>query len=126
MKTVKGTEVICLLINRYIVPRSFYKASLERIVDGDSIRVILRLKGINAPERKTNEDQRSTRVLTDILKDAPFLVIKTIGVNIYGRYVEDIFFDESKDPNVDPQSVANSGVYLNQLLLLDKGSATIL
>lgn len=71
-----------------------YKAYLDRVVDGDTIRVILdlgfkihhleilRLKGINAPEMNTDEGKRSYKVLNDILKDAPFLIIKSIKIDI--------------------------------------------
>ncbi|OFW80935.1 MAG: hypothetical protein A2887_03985 [Alphaproteobacteria bacterium RIFCSPLOWO2_01_FULL_40_26] len=113
-----------------------YKAYLERVVDGDTIRVILdlgfktfheeilRLKGIDAPEKSTDAGKKSARVLTNILKNIPFLILKTIKIDIYGRYVADVFFDEKKS-EVDPQKVADDGVYLNQMLL-DKGSAGML
>jgi micrococcal nuclease len=108
---------------------NIYKAQLERIVDGDTIRVILdlgfevfhreilRLKGINAPERKTNEGKRSKEVLEDILGYVPFLIIKTISIDVFGRYVADVFFDEGKNEHINPQIIAESGKYLNQTLL---------
>ena len=67
-----------------------YKAYLEKVVDGDTIRVvldlgfrifhkeILRLKGIDAPELSTIEGKKSSDALKQILKDVPFLIIKTI------------------------------------------------
>jgi endonuclease YncB( thermonuclease family) len=115
---------------------NIYKAYLERVVDGDTIRVILdlgfniyhhkilRLKGINAPELKTKEGEKSYKIMSNILQNTPFLIIKTIKVDIFGRYVADIFFDDNKNAKEDPQQVANKGVYLNQLLL-DKGAASI-
>ncbi len=111
-----------------------YKAYLERVVDGDTIHVVLdlgfeifhreiiRLRGINAPEAGTKAGTKSTKVLTKILKDAPFLVVKTTGKDIYGRYVADVFL--TNEEVVEAQQVADSGIYLNQLLL-DKGSATL-
>ena len=128
-----------------------YKAYLEKVVDGDTIRVvldlgfrifhkeILRLKGIDAPELSTIEGKKSSDALKQILKDVPFLIIKTIKVDIYGRYVADVFlapptrhFREGGNPAnlsnshpelvVGPQQIADSGVYLNQMLL-DKGLA---
>ncbi len=116
---------------------NIYKAHLERVVDGDTIRVILdlgfktyhreilRLKGINAPEKKTSEGKRSTKILEAILKDTPFLVIKTIKIDIFGRYVADVYFDEGKRKGVSAQEVADEGVYLNQLLL-DEGSVELI
>ena len=113
-----------------------YKAYLDRVVDGDTIRLnidlgfkifhkeIIRLKGVDAPEIKTKEGKESLKILSDILKKLPFFIIKTIKIDIYGRYVADLFFDETTS-QPDPQKISNEGIYLNQLLL-DKGSVAIL
>ena len=131
-------------------PRKFntYKAFIERVVDGDTIRFtidlgfksfykeIIRLKGVNAPESNTDEGKKSSKFLTNLLKNVPFVVIKTIKIDIYGRYVADVFLPKNntkpqaksvKKPatGIDPQQVANEGIYLNQLLL-DKGLVKIL
>lgn len=104
-----------------------YKAFLDRVVDGDTIRVtldlgfkirhqeILRLAKINAAELATAEGKKAAKALQEILKDAPFLIIKTNKTDIYGRYIADVFF--GKKSETDAQKVADSGVYLNQLLL---------
>lgn len=109
-----------------------YKAQLERVVDGDTIRVkldlgfqikhreILRLAKINAPESKTASGKKSTQFLKNILEKAPFLIIKTNKTDIYGRYIADVFI--GKENQNDPQKVADEGIYLSQLLL-DKGLA---
>lgn len=103
-----------------------YKASLERFVDGDTLRVtldlgfkikhreILRLAKINAPELKTLEGKQSAKKLQELLKDVKFLIIKTSKIDIYGRYIADIFFDPKEQ---DPHKVAKNGIYLNQLLI---------
>ena len=105
-----------------------YKARLDRVVDGDTLYVILdlgfktshreklRLRGINAPELNTLEGAKSSAALKRILKDVPFLVVKTSAVDVYGRYVCDIFLSE-KNKNSDPQKVADEGAFLNQILL---------
>lgn len=110
-----------------------YKAYLDRVVDGDTITVmldlgfgiqhkeIIRLAKINAPESKTIEGQKSTTALKELLKDVPFLILKTNKTDIYGRYIADIFFDKNE---LDAQKVADEGAYLNQLLL-DQQLATI-
>lgn len=110
-----------------------YKAFLNKVVDGDTLRVtldlgfnikhkeILRLKGINAPEMKTKEGQESATALRKILKEIKYLVIKSNKVDIYGRYVADVFF---QDEDSDIHEIAQNGVYLNQLLI-DKGLAEI-
>ncbi len=110
-----------------------YKAYLERVVDGDTIRVnldlgfgifhheILRLAKINAAELSTSEGKKSAKILAAILKDVPFLVVKTFSTDIYGRYVADVFLGEV---GVEAQEIADRGVYLNQLLL-QKGAVEI-
>ena len=96
-----------------------YKAYLERVVDGDTIRVIvdlgfgiyhreiLRLREVYAAEQKTKEGQLATKKLVNILKEISFLVIKTNKIDIYGRYVADVFLEGKQ--------------YLNQLLLKIRG-----
>ena len=104
-----------------------YKAYLERVVDGDTLHVtldlgfkikhreILRLAKIAAPELATEEGKKSFEALQGILKDVPFVVIKTNKTDIYGRYVADVFLGWKGEE--DPQKVADAGVYLNQQLL---------
>jgi endonuclease YncB( thermonuclease family) len=103
-----------------------YKASLERVVDGDTIHVtldlgfgishheILRLAQIEAAEAGTKEGKKATRFLQETLRGVPFLIVKTNKTDIYGRYVADIFFDKKIS---DPQIIAEKGTHLNQLLL---------
>ncbi len=104
-----------------------YKAFLERVVDGDTIRVsldlgfgifhkeILRLAQINAPELETAAGKKSFSILKKLLKDVEFLIIKTNKTDIYGRYIADIFLPENQES--DPQKVASEGRYLNQVLV---------
>ncbi len=108
-----------------------YKAFLDKVVDGDTIHVtldlgfkirhkeILRLAKINAAESLSLEGKKATEVLKRILKDVPFLVVKTNKTDIYGRYIADVFFDASGKEK-DAQKIADEGVYLSQLLL-DRG-----
>jgi endonuclease YncB( thermonuclease family) len=110
-----------------------YKAYLEKVVDGDTLRVvldlgfktyhkeILRLAGINAPEKGTTSGTKSTNILKEILSKAEFLIIKTNKIDIYGRYIADVFFSNEKE--IDAQKVADEGEYLNQKLI-DLGAAT--
>jgi endonuclease YncB( thermonuclease family) len=104
-----------------------YKAYLDRVVDGDTLHVtldlgfkiehreILRLAKINAPEFDTVDGKLSGEALRKILKDVPFLIIKTNKTDIYGRYIADVFFSDSGETSA--QKVADQGIYLNQLLL---------
>jgi hypothetical protein len=108
-----------------------YKAFLDRVVDGDTLKVtldlgfkiqhkeILRLAKINAPEIYTPEGKKASDALKEILEGVKFLIVKTNKTDIYGRYVADIFFAENKiEP--DLQKIADEGIYLSQLLL-DRG-----
>jgi hypothetical protein len=104
-----------------------YKAYLEKVVDGDTLRVvldlgfkiqhreILRLSKINAPESKTSAGQESLEGLKEILKNAPFLIVKTNQIDIYGRYIADVFF--SPNGESDAQKTADEGLYLSQVIL---------
>ena len=107
-----------------------YQAYIERVIDGDTLHVvldlgfkiqhreILRLAKIGAEELSTTAGKKTFRALQKILKEVPFVIIKTNKTDIYGRYVADVFFSESGE--TDPQKVADEGTYLNQLLL-DRG-----
>ncbi len=115
--------------------RHTYKARLERVVDGDTIHVtldlgfkiyhreILRLGKIAAAETGAFGGAQATEGLKKILENALFLIIKTNKTDIYGRYIADVFFDEAKKEK-DPQKVADTGTYLNQILL-DRGLAEL-
>jgi endonuclease YncB( thermonuclease family) len=106
-----------------------YKAYLEKIVDGDTLNVVLdlgfgilhkeiiRLNGVDAPEIKTEAGKISAKGLEEILKNVKVLVLKTIKIDIYGRYVADVFFSNSE---TDLQKIADKGDYLNEILL-EKG-----
>lgn len=112
-----------------------YVATLERVVDGDTIhakidlgfgifhREIIRLAKINAAESDTAEGKKATAALKKILDGVKFLILRTNKTDIYGRYVADIFFDEKKR-ETNPQKVADCGTYLNQLLL-DRGIVSL-
>lgn len=94
-----------------------YKARLEKVVDGDTIRVfldlgfgvthreILRLAQIDAPEIATTEGKFAQKKLSEILQNQKDLIIKSNKTDIYGRYIADVFLGD-----VD-------GQYLNQMLL---------
>ena len=103
-----------------------YKAYLEEVIDGDTIHVILdlgfkifhreilRLAQIDAPELKTVAGKKSSDALKRILKNTPFLIIRTNKIDIYGRYVADVFLGDSEK---EVQKIADEGIYLNQFLL---------
>ncbi len=108
-----------------------YKAYLGRVVDGDTLHVILdlgfdifheeilRLRAINADEAGTKKGDKSTLALKRILKNIPFFVVKTSGLDQHGRYVADVFLAD-EGGKMEAQKVADAGVFLNQLLV-EKG-----
>lgn len=99
-----------------------YKAYLERVVDGDTIRTyldlgfgvwhheILRLAKINAPELSTKEGKIASAKLSELLENTEILIIKTNKTDIFGRYIADVFLENEE------------GKYLNQMML-DAGVA---
>ena len=120
-----------------ILPKKIhtYKADLKRVIDGDTLLVVLdlgfeifheeklRLANINAAELNTDAGKNSAKILQKILKDAPFLIVKTNKTDIYGRYVADVFLPQKKSEK-DLQKVADGGIYLNQLLF-DRGAVVV-
>ncbi len=118
-KLPKGVKIISDTKSTQIYT---YKARLKRVVDGDTLRVvldlgfgilheeILRLRGINAIEAEERGGKKATRGLEKILKNSPDFIVKTSSTDTYNRYLADIFLKD--------------GTYLNQLLL-DKKLATL-
>ncbi len=89
---------------------------------GNWMRQKLRLRGIDAPEISTQKGQKAKQFVEAVLKDIPFVIIKTHGSDKYDRYLVDIFYivDEK-----NPQVVLEQGIFLNQQLL-DLGLAKML
>jgi len=108
--------------------RYTYKAYVERVVDGDTLLVLieggggnlveerLRLRGIDCPELKTEAGQRAKRFVESKLKGLPFIVIRTYKeqVDIHARYLTDVFYLPGE---TDEAAVASQGNFLNQELL---------
>ncbi|VAX35475.1 hypothetical protein MNBD_UNCLBAC01-749 [hydrothermal vent metagenome] len=123
-ETSKGFKAIASIRKRKDL--YFYKAYMERVVDGDTllvnidagpnvwIRKRLRLKGINAPELSTKAGLIAKAYLENILKDIPFIVLKTNQVDMYYRYIADVFYLPEE---LDPFIVGVKGTFLNQELL---------
>ncbi|VAW11416.1 hypothetical protein MNBD_BACTEROID05-544 [hydrothermal vent metagenome] len=110
-----------------------YVAQVKRIVDADTLIVHIdcgfgifhtqriRLKGIDAPEKKTLAGQKSLREVEKILSACPFVIVKTEKTDKYGRYLADVFYLKGEK---NPQVTVAKGHYLNQLLI-DQGLAEI-
>jgi len=96
-----------------------YKATVEKIVDGDTLRVVvdlgfntrtrqyLRLRGIDCPEKDTEEGKRAANFVRARIKTADEILLSSSQSDKYDRYLADVFFT---DQNGEEQ-------YLNNLLL---------
>jgi len=118
-----------------------YKAYVERVVDGDTLKVeidlgfntrirqYLRLKGIDCPEMDSSEGKRAKKFVETTLEGVEYLTIKTTRSDKYDRYLADVFIDsrlKAADNSQSTMSFPNASignpVYLNNLLL-EKGHA---
>jgi len=125
-----------------------YKVYIERIVDGDTLRVkvdlgfdtwtrqYLRLRGIDCPEIVTGKGKEAREFVESALAKSNFIVIQTTRSDKYDRYLADVFIP-SASLRGDAQAISsvslrgdaqtsrsnlNEFIYLNQLLL-DRGLA---
>lgn len=104
----------------------FYKAYVERVIDGDTLLVMIdlgpgvwirervRLNGIDAPELSAKPGVKAKKALEDILRNIPFVILKTSQVDMYHRYLADVFY---RPGEADPNVVGAKGMFLNQELL---------
>jgi endonuclease YncB( thermonuclease family) len=114
-------------------PSYTYTATVERVVDGDTLLVVielgfgvrvrdkLRLRGINCPELGTPEGEKAKAFVQKALPPGATIVLKSSksAQDKYGRFVVDIFY-LGKDSL--PEEIVKDGTYLNQELL-NKGLA---
>lgn len=123
------------------VPLYTYKAQVERVVDGDTLKAVidigfdtttrqtLRLRGIDCPEMDTPEGKAAKSFVEQKLKGAEFITIKSIQSRKekWGRYLADVFLPRHperplKGCSASEGSQTGKQVYLNNLLL-EKGHA---
>ncbi len=114
-------------INETIKPSYTYRATVERVIDGDTIVAlvslgldsetcdIFRFRGINTPEIDTPEGKKAKRFVMRCLKKNQKIVIKTYRTDMYGRFVADILYLKDEDATFDEIKI--KGLYLNQELL---------
>ena len=106
-----------------------YKATIVRIVDGDTIYVDVdlgfflrqtmkvRLKGVNTPETRgvsRPEGLKAKQFVIDTLADCPVVVINTSKIGKFGRYIADVLFLPGSD---SPSEILKKGKNLSKLLL---------
>lgn len=119
--------------NEYRPKMYTYKAHVLNVVDGDTlqcsidvgfnmrIRCKVRLRGVDAPELNSLRGGRSKEFVQEQLQDLNFIVVKSYGKDLYGRYLVDVFYKSNCN---DPLEMSENGIYLNQGLI-DQGLAEI-
>jgi endonuclease YncB( thermonuclease family) len=102
-----------------------YQAFVEKVVDGDTLKVhidlgfanwtrqTLRLRGIDCPEVGTKEGDAAKAFVQSYLKEADQVIIRSSKSDKYDRYLADVFI---------PQADGTDDIFLNNLLL-EKGHA---
>jgi endonuclease YncB( thermonuclease family) len=121
-----------------------YSATVEKIVDGDTLRVIvdlgfnvrtrqyIRLKGIDCPEIDTPQGLAAKKFVVQALQGLETITLKTVKSDKYDRYLADVFLPARSDktsaagtgatgPECHTDKAGNQQ-YLNNLLL-EKGMA---
>lgn len=89
-----------------VQPAYRYRATLERVVDADtfllnvdlgfhtSVRVPIRLRGWNAPERHTSEGKRAIKFVQNLLDKHQDLIVETYrDRQTFARWVAGIWVD---------------------------------
>ena len=101
-------------------------AEVERVIDGDSMlaRIDLgfqvwkeqriRFADVDTPDIDKKGGQEAFEFVREEMTQAPFVVLKTNKVDIYGRYVAHVFYSPTKR---QVENVFLNGRYLNQELL---------
>ena len=114
-----------------------YRAKIADVVDGDTLileidlgfdvfkKQRIRLAGIDAPEMKTIEGQKSFEYLRDLAASISEVVVRTNKVDIYGRFIGDVFYLEYEDKGADKIEIFEKGVYLNEKIVED-GMASLI
>ena len=111
-----------------------YSAAIEKIIDGDTLmlnidlgfdvwkRQRIRLRGIDTAELGTPEGNAAKAYVEERLRGVIRVVIQTVKMDIYGRYVCDLFYLRGE---TDKEKIIREGTFLNQELL-DHGLANVL
>ena len=111
-----------------------YKATVNRVLDGDTftadlmlgfmVRVeqTLRLAGIDAPDLKEDGGPEALEYLRGQLAKAKTVVIRTRKDDRFGRYVAHVFYSLEED--ADKEKVFLTGKWLN-LEMLERGLARL-
>ncbi|MBW2736032.1 MAG: thermonuclease family protein [Deltaproteobacteria bacterium] len=103
-----------------------YKATVERVVDGDTLLLVVdlgfhvlkrqrvRLARLDTPALQQEGGREAQSFVRDVLASVDFVVVKTNKIDLYGRYVGHIFYAPGVE---DAQQVFAKGRYLNAELV---------
>jgi endonuclease YncB( thermonuclease family) len=120
-----------------------YQARVERVIDGDTLKVrldlgfdiwnrqVLRLRGIDCPEMDTGQGQAAKSFVQSYLKDSEWIIVRSSRSDKYDRYLADVFIPQNEpaalkagrpNPATLKAGRPETDIYLNNLLL-EKGHA---
>ncbi|MFT5702664.1 MAG: endonuclease YncB(thermonuclease family) [Rickettsiales bacterium] len=134
-----GGEISSKKIQRPTKANYLYQAQILDVVDGDTLilnvdlgfnifkKQRIRLAQIDAPEIKTDAGQNSFRYLRDLAASLGEVVVRTNKVDIFGRFIGDIFYPLTSTSETSGQSkieIFENGVFLNEKIVQD-GMANI-
>jgi endonuclease YncB( thermonuclease family) len=117
------------ILKRPTDPTFLYEAEIIEVIDGDTLLLNIdlgfgtarkqrvRLSSLNCPEINTQKGQDSYHFLRDKMSQITTIMIKTRKIDIYGRYLGHIFYDETG--MMERGEVFNEGVYLNEEILVE-------
>lgn len=131
-----------LLITKPTSPTYLYKAYVKNVVDGDTLLLTIdlgfgvlkeqrvRLAQINCAEMNTSKGEKAFEFVREKLANAEFVMVQTKKIDIYGRYLGHIFYQEDSalldkaGDRLSKEDVFLKGVYLNGELVR-RGFATL-
>ncbi|MFT7098986.1 MAG: micrococcal nuclease [Rickettsiales bacterium] len=111
-------------IKRPTAPTYLYKAKVLDVVDGDTLILDvdlgftthkeqrIRLAQIDCPEIRSEAGEKAFYFVRDKMVDVDFVVVKTNKIDIFGRYIGDIFYDLTGNLKLD--EIFLQGTYLNE------------
>ncbi|MCK5180783.1 MAG: thermonuclease family protein [Candidatus Omnitrophica bacterium] len=130
----KGKKITSGKLRRPTEATYVYKAVVERVIDGDTLLLRidlgfqvwkaqrLRLAGIDAPAMDDPKGREAYRSVLNQLAKVDFVMVKTNKIDVYGRYVGDVFYSTKAQSK---EKIFSDGFYLNQDLV-GRGLARIL
>jgi endonuclease YncB( thermonuclease family) len=137
-----NTQFNNLSISRPTAPTYLYKAYVKNVVDGDTLLLTIdlgfgvlkeqrvRLAQINCAEMNTSKGVEAFEFVRGKLANAEFIMVQTKKIDIYGRYLGHIFYQEDSalldkaGDKLSKEDVFSKGIYLNEELV-QRGFATL-